>query len=112
LHEHLQLCRAFFAVLATVFKLLRLRPDVVIGSGGQVAYPTCMAAALLRKPLVLLEPNVFPGLVNSMLNPFACLVLTAFKTPARWVPPRKCAPAYSPCPTITVRYSGKQWANC
>lgn len=84
-------CRSFVDVVRALLKLLHLRPDVVISAGGQAAYPTCVAAAMLRKPLVLIEPHVFPGLINRMMMPFACIVLTAFKTPPRWVPPEKCA---------------------
>ena len=49
-----------------------------------------MAAALTRKPLVLIEPNVFPGLVNRGLTPFARFVLTAFRVPERWISRKKC----------------------
>ena len=84
------LCRAVFAVLATAIKLLRWKPSAVISTGGECAFATCMAAALTRKPLVLIEPNVFPGLVNRGLTPFARFVLTAFRVPERWIPRKKC----------------------
>ena len=42
-------------------------PDCVLGTGGYAAAPACVAAALSRRPLVLLEMNVEPGIVTRML---------------------------------------------
>ena len=36
-----------------VLALLRLRPQVEIGTGGYTAFPACVAAVLLRVPLIL-----------------------------------------------------------
>jgi UDP-N-acetylglucosamine--N-acetylmuramyl-(pentapeptide) pyrophosphoryl-undecaprenol N-acetylglucosamine transferase len=51
------------------------RPDIVIATGGYVAFPVALAARLRRffrlspAPLVLLEPNAAPGLTNRLLAP-------------------------------------------
>jgi len=51
--------------------LARVRPDLVIGTGGYVQIPVVVAARLKRIPIVLLEPNRIPGLANRLLGPLA-----------------------------------------
>lgn len=64
--------------------LMRLRPDVVIATGGYVAFPVAAAARILRllrlshAPIVLLEPNALPGLTNRLLAPLVDEVWGAF----------------------------------
>jgi len=48
--------RMAWACAAALGLLLRLRPRVVLGTGGYVALPACLAALLLRIPLVLQVP--------------------------------------------------------
>ena len=43
------------------------RPDVVLGTGGYVSGPVCLAAVVLRRPLLLQEQNSIPGLANRWL---------------------------------------------
>ncbi|HVN69613.1 MAG TPA: undecaprenyldiphospho-muramoylpentapeptide beta-N-acetylglucosaminyltransferase [Candidatus Binatia bacterium] len=72
-----------FATLASnlrgTLQSLRLlaarRPDLVIATGGYVCFPVALAARIRRAfglstaPVVLLEPNVSPGLTNRLLAP-------------------------------------------
>jgi UDP-N-acetylglucosamine--N-acetylmuramyl-(pentapeptide) pyrophosphoryl-undecaprenol N-acetylglucosamine transferase len=48
----------------------RLRPAAVLGVGGYAGGPVVLAAALLRVPTVILEPNARPGFTNRRLRPF------------------------------------------
>ena len=63
-----QSARAIFAV----------RPDVVLGLGGYVAFPGGMMASLLNKPLAVHEQNAVPGLTNTLLARLADRVMAAF----------------------------------
>ncbi|HZZ64325.1 MAG TPA: undecaprenyldiphospho-muramoylpentapeptide beta-N-acetylglucosaminyltransferase [Candidatus Baltobacteraceae bacterium] len=69
--------------------LLRVRPDLIIATGGYVCFPVMAAAALLRAVrllrcrLVLFEPNAEPGLTNKMLAPLVDEVWGAFENPRR-----------------------------
>src|SRR3954468_13405397 len=47
--------------------LRRIRPDVVLGLGGYVAFPGGMMASLLGRPLALHEQNAVAGLANKVL---------------------------------------------
>ncbi len=67
----------------------RLRPDVVLGVGGYAAGPVCLAAAMMRKPLALLEPNSVMGFTNRALSPLAKRVYVAWEETARKVAARK-----------------------
>jgi len=56
----------------------RLRPDVVLGLGGYVAFPGGMMASLLDRPLALHEQNAIAGLANRVLAALADKVMVAF----------------------------------
>jgi UDP-N-acetylglucosamine--N-acetylmuramyl-(pentapeptide) pyrophosphoryl-undecaprenol N-acetylglucosamine transferase len=60
-------------------QLLRARkPAVVFGTGGYVCVPVGLMAALLRKPLVLLNADAAPLLSNKFLSRFAQRVAFGF----------------------------------
>ena len=68
--------------------LRRVKPNVVIGLGGYIAFPAGMMAVLLGKPLVLHEQNSVAGMVNKVLAQVADRVFTAFPDVlknAQWV---------------------------
>ena len=55
-----------------------IRPDVVLGLGGYVAFPGGMMASLLGKPLALHEQNAIAGLANRVLAGVSDKVMVAF----------------------------------
>jgi UDP-N-acetylglucosamine--N-acetylmuramyl-(pentapeptide) pyrophosphoryl-undecaprenol N-acetylglucosamine transferase len=67
----------------------RLRPDVVVATGGFVAVPTALAAALRRRPLLVHEQVVVPGLANRVAARFADLVAVTFAASAGAFPAGK-----------------------
>jgi UDP-N-acetylglucosamine--N-acetylmuramyl-(pentapeptide) pyrophosphoryl-undecaprenol N-acetylglucosamine transferase len=56
----------------------RLRPDLVVATGGFVAVPTAVAAALRRRPLLVHEQVVVPGLANRLIARLADRVAVTF----------------------------------
>lgn len=58
--------------------IFRLRPDVVLGMGGYVAFPGGMMASLLARPLAVHEQNAIAGLTNRVLAALADKTMTAF----------------------------------
>lgn len=58
--------------------LRRVRPAVVLGMGGYVAFPGGLVAALTRTPLVVHEQNSVAGLTNRLLARIASRSLVAF----------------------------------
>ena len=81
----LRLLKAFWQSIQVI---RRVKPDVVIGLGGYIAFPAGMMSVLLGKPLVLHEQNSVAGMVNKVLAGVADRVFTAFPNAlkkAEWV---------------------------
>lgn len=82
--------KALAALPAGIWESMRLlkaqRADLVIGVGGYTSPAVLLAAVLLRKPRVILEPNSYPGLANKLLGPLVQLVFLAFGSAAEFFP--------------------------
>ncbi len=57
----------------------RLRPAVVVGMGGYVSLPVCVAARRKRIPVVLHEQNIVFGLANRVCKSWAAKVAVSFE---------------------------------
>ncbi len=89
--------------------IFALRPDVVLGMGGYVAFPGGMMASLLNKPLAVHEQNAVAGLTNRVLARVADRVMAAFPgalKAAQWTgnPVRA---EISALPEPAARYAGR-----
>ncbi|MEX0651774.1 MAG: UDP-N-acetylglucosamine--N-acetylmuramyl-(pentapeptide) pyrophosphoryl-undecaprenol N-acetylglucosamine transferase, partial [Actinomycetota bacterium] len=81
--------RALYLALAaarTVRPLVR-SADVVVGIGGYASAPAILAARRSHTPVVLIEPNSVPGLVNRVAARWASAVATTFEATAARLPP-------------------------
>lgn len=67
----------------------RLRPAIVVGTGGYVSAPAILAAAQLGIPTMLCEQNRLPGIANRFLALFAREVVTSFPDSDRYFPAGK-----------------------
>ncbi|MED6156005.1 hypothetical protein PIB30_010937 [Stylosanthes scabra] len=73
------------------FRRLRdFNPHIVVGTGGHVSFPICLAAKLKGIKLVIHEQNSAPGLANSVLALFADAIFVAFNSTADSFPREKC----------------------
>jgi len=61
--------------------------DVVVSIGGFASGPAALAARRTRRPLVLIEPNSVPGIVNRIAARWAAAVATTFDGTTRRLPP-------------------------
>jgi undecaprenyldiphospho-muramoylpentapeptide beta-N-acetylglucosaminyltransferase len=81
-----RLVRSFFVAAKGVAEALalvrRLSPDVCVGTGGYVAGPVVLAAALSGVPTVIQEQNALPGLTNRILARFADKVAVGYEAAA------------------------------
>jgi UDP-N-acetylglucosamine--N-acetylmuramyl-(pentapeptide) pyrophosphoryl-undecaprenol N-acetylglucosamine transferase len=72
---------------AATFRLRRdlalISPVVVVGMGGYVSFPTCLAARSLGIPVVLHEQNIVLGLSNRMCKPIAKAIGVSFEETLR-----------------------------
>lgn len=64
----LQLPAAFFKSLRIV---RRFEPSIIVSVGGYSAGPLALAGRIFRVPLLLIEPNAFPGFTNRLLSRLA-----------------------------------------
>ncbi len=62
----------------STFKLIKLRPKLIISFGGYTSIPTCLAAYFLRIPVIIHEQNSIMGRANRLLSYFASSILTSF----------------------------------
>lgn len=71
LENLVDLVRVPIGVLQAAVYLLRFRPDVLLATGGYVAVPPVLAAALLRIPVLVHEQTATLGLANRISARFA-----------------------------------------
>lgn len=71
--------RALGAVRASRRILKAAAPDVVLGVGGYVSLPACLAARSRRVPIVIHEQNIVFGLANKVCRRSAAAVAVSFE---------------------------------
>ena len=101
-----RLLRAFWQSIQVI---RRVKPNVVIGLGGYIAFPAGMMAVLLGKPLVLHEQNSVAGMVNKVLAQLADRVFTAFPDVLRnaeWIG-NPLRPAFTSQADPEARFAGR-----
>ncbi|KAL8141828.1 hypothetical protein V2J09_014860 [Rumex salicifolius] len=80
-------------------KLAEFDPQVVVGTGGYVSLPTCLAAVLRGIRLVIQEQCSVPGIANRILSVFAKSVFVAYDSIVDYFPvaeKRKCVVSGNP----------------
>lgn len=75
------------AMLRSARSILRHRPRACFSLGGYAAAPPVASATLMGLPLVVMEPNAMPGMVNRIWGKRARKALIAFEEAARYFPP-------------------------
>lgn len=68
----------FRAVMQSIRHLTRIKPDVILGTGGYVSGPVLLAAIILKIPFVIHESDAHPGIANKLLAPAAKYVSVSF----------------------------------
>ncbi len=66
--------------------LARRRVSAVFSLGGYVAAPVVAAALARRVPVVVMEPNAMPGMVNRLAGRFVARALLGFEEARAWFP--------------------------
>lgn len=70
------IAKTFAGFVASMWIIMRFRPQVVFAKGGYVCLPMGLAARLLRVPLVIHDSDALPGLTNKVLSRFASAIGT------------------------------------
>ncbi|WP_185872436.1 undecaprenyldiphospho-muramoylpentapeptide beta-N-acetylglucosaminyltransferase [Blattabacterium cuenoti] len=67
----------------------KFSPDIVIGTGGFVSFPTLYAAKKNKIPILLQEQNSFPGLTNRIFSRYAHKICIAYEQAKKYFPKEK-----------------------
>ncbi|WP_185866232.1 undecaprenyldiphospho-muramoylpentapeptide beta-N-acetylglucosaminyltransferase [Blattabacterium cuenoti] len=82
----IQLIYSFFLVNKIIKKF---SPDIVVGTGGFVSFPTLYAAKKNKIPILIQEQNSFPGLTNRIFSRYAHKVCVAYEQSKKYFPKGK-----------------------
>jgi len=82
----LRLARGFFQTRRII---RRFRPDVILVTGGYVSVPVTLAGRLARVPIVIILPDVVPGLAIRFLARLADRVTVSFEGARQYLPAEK-----------------------
>ena len=59
--------KIFFSLIKSFYILARIRPNLIVGMGGYVSFPICLASTILKIPVILYESNLVLGRSNKFL---------------------------------------------
>ncbi|MBN1540874.1 undecaprenyldiphospho-muramoylpentapeptide beta-N-acetylglucosaminyltransferase [candidate division KSB1 bacterium] len=76
--------RLFYSLIQSFRLLRRLKPDLVVGTGGYVSGPVVYMASLLRIPTAIQEQNSYPGVTTRRLADRVDQVHIAFEHARRY----------------------------
>ncbi len=79
----------FFGFLKSLLILKKFKPDIIVGSGGFVAAPVLLAAALLKIKVFIHEQNSVPGRLNMFISKFATKIGVSFESTLDFFPAKK-----------------------
>ncbi len=69
-----------FGALKSALSIIKsINPDVIIGFGGYVSGPVCLAGKILKKKVFIHEQNTVPGLANKILSVLSDGIFVSFK---------------------------------
>lgn len=75
--------------LQSFVKLLSIRPQAILLTGGWANLPVALAARPLNIPMALYLPDIEPGLTIRVLQRFAAKIAITVEASARYFPPEK-----------------------
>ena len=78
-------------IVDSLLILKKEKPNFVFSKGGFVSVPVCVAAKLLRIPVVLHESDLTPGLANKINIKFCNHIFTTFEDTQRFLPKNKAS---------------------
>lgn len=76
----------FFGIVRATTQLFNLYPDIVFSTGGYAAFPTLMAARILKIPVMIYDADAEPGKVSLWASSFARYIAVAHPDAAEKFP--------------------------
>ncbi len=78
-------------IIDSIFILKKEKPEFVFSKGGFVSVPVCLAARILKIPVVLHESDLTPGLANKINIKFSNHIFTTFEDTLKYLPKGKAS---------------------
>lgn len=88
--------RTAWGIVAALWRIFALYPDVVVGKGGFGSFPALFAARLLRIPVIIHESDSVPGRVNKWAGGFARRIAVSFAEAGEHFPEGRVAHTGNP----------------
>lgn len=76
--------KLFADMIASLFIIVRVRPDVVAGFGGYSSGTIIAAATIFRVPTLIHEQNLVPGRANRILSGLVSRIATSFRETVKY----------------------------
>ncbi len=106
----LQIIKIFFGVISTLFKMIKIYPDVVFTNGGYVAFPVLFSARLLGIPVIIHVSDTIPSRVLLYAGKFAKKISIAFPEAEKYFDKDKVALIGNPI-RDEIKYKQKDGAH-
>lgn len=79
------LFRVLFGILQSIFKLAKIKPNIVFSKGGFVSVPVIIGSWVNRIPSITHESDLTPGLANKLIQPFVSKIFTTFPETTKYI---------------------------
>lgn len=77
--------KVFWGCLQSIFKVRKIRPNVIFSKGGFVSVPVLFGGFVNRIPSITHESDLTPGLANKLVQPFVKKVFTTFPETEKYI---------------------------
>jgi UDP-N-acetylglucosamine--N-acetylmuramyl-(pentapeptide) pyrophosphoryl-undecaprenol N-acetylglucosamine transferase len=77
--------KVFVSLIQSFFVIKKVKPNVVVGTGGYVCGPILFVASFLGIPTVVHESNSYPGITTRMLAGRVSKVFVQFSVTKQWL---------------------------
>jgi len=106
--------KTFFGIIAAIWRVFWIYPDVVFSKGGYGSYPVVFAARILGIPIVVHESDSYPGRANMWAGKFANRVAVSYPDATQFFDESKIAWTGSPVRkeiALITRQGAKEFLN-
>lgn len=79
--------KVIVSLVQSFFVIKKVKPDIVIGTGGYVCGPILFTASVLKIPTIVHESNSYPGVTARMLASRVTKVFITFEVTKQWLSP-------------------------
>ncbi len=83
------LIKAPIALSRSIQLLKQIRPDAVLGLGGYISFPVCLAAYFLKIPVIIHEQTLQAGAANKIIGKWAKTICISWKSSEDFFPMSK-----------------------